>query len=111
MKVTPMSDDVTSIFTLSIVTQSVMPPDAAAIAPSPSIVTSAPDPDPPGTITVPMRFSPGAVAALRKAGFLVAAHPAVPADIEAAVFGMLTAAWRAGVRAPEASSSSPAEAS
>lgn len=60
-------------------------------------VTPAPDPDlPPGTVHVVLDFTPNAVAALRKAGFLSAGR-ASPDDIAVAVFGMLSAAWQAGI--------------
>ncbi len=89
---------------------------------APSIVTAAPDPAPrlpaplpdpglpPGTVNVVLEVSPGIVKALRKVRFL-AAGPASPDHIAAAVFAMLAEALQAGVRAPETSSPSPAEAS
>ncbi len=46
--------------------------------------------------------------ALREVGFLTVDQPATE-DIEAAVMTMLTAAWKAGVRAAEAPSSPPPE--
>jgi hypothetical protein len=62
-------------------------------------VTPAPAPDlPPSTVHVGLDFTPNAVAALRKAGFL-AAGQASPDDIAVAVFAMLSAAWQAGITA------------
>jgi hypothetical protein len=56
---------------------------------------------PPGTITVPMQFTPGAVAALRHAGFL-ATDLSSPDHLAEAVFAKLAEAWKAGVRTPTA---------
>jgi hypothetical protein len=51
---------------------------------------------PPDTVCITLDFSLAAIDALRDRGFL-AAGPASPDDIAAAVFAMLNAAWRAGV--------------
>jgi hypothetical protein len=106
IKVTPMPDDVPNV----------MPADSAmdaaeALPEAAPNVTPAPEPDPglpPGTVHVGLDFTPNAVAALRKAGFL-AAGPASPDDIAVAVFGMLSAAWQAGITsgAPDAATSEP----
>jgi hypothetical protein len=58
-----------------------------------------PTPDqglPPNTVSITLEFPLRAIDALRDRGFL-AADPASPDDIAAAVFAMLSAAWRAGV--------------
>jgi hypothetical protein len=97
MKVTPMPDDAPDVtpadFAVDANVMAEASPDAAPdVTPVP-----APDPDlPPGTVHVGLDFTPNAVAALRKAGFL-AAGPASPGDIAVAVFGMLSAAWQAGI--------------
>jgi hypothetical protein len=61
----------------------------------------APEPTPdqglaPNTVSITLDFPLRAIDALRDRGFL-AAGPASPDDIAAAVFAMLSAAWRAGV--------------
>jgi hypothetical protein len=97
MKVMPMPDDVRNVTPAdSAMDASVRAEASTDAAPS---VTPAPalDPDlPPGTVHVGLDFTPNAVAALRKAGFLAAGR-ASPDDIAAAVFGMLSAAWQAGI--------------
>jgi hypothetical protein len=52
----------------------------------------------PGAVSGVTTFSPAAVAALRDRGFLTVADPTFD-DVVAAAFRMLTAAWKAGVRA------------
>jgi|GraSoi2013_100cm_1033763.scaffolds.fasta_scaffold413903_1 hypothetical protein len=71
-----------------------------------STTTPPPDLDTPGTIIVPMYFSPGALSALRSRGFL-GPGPASVGNIEVAVFKMLRVAYEAGVRAPEAAAPTP----
>ena len=78
------------------------PTPPAAAAPSP---TTAPD-LPPGTVRVVMDFSLGAIQVLRDRGFLTVGQPTAQ-DIDVAVMGMLTAAWKAGVRAEAPSPPAP----
>jgi hypothetical protein len=97
MKVTPMPDDARNVTPAdsgmdASVTVEASPDAALNVTPAP-----APDPDlPPGTVHVGLDFTPNAVAALRKAGFLAAGR-ASPDDIAVAVFAMLSAAWHAGI--------------
>jgi hypothetical protein len=56
---------------------------------------------------VVIEFTSGVIRAFRERGFLTVAHPTFD-DVVAANFAMLTEAWRAGVRAPEAESEAEA---
>jgi hypothetical protein len=59
------------------------------------------------TIIVPMEISPGVVTALRRRGFIPPGEIS-PHHIEAAIFGMLAEAMKAGIRARPASPPPPA---
>jgi len=97
MKVMPMPDHARNVTpadsTMDASVTAEASPDAAPI------VTPAPALDadlPPGTVHVGLDFTLNAVAALRKAGFLAAGRASAD-DIAVAVFGMLSAAWQAGI--------------
>src|SRR5262249_29403192 len=96
MKVTPMPDDTPNVTPAESAMDGNLTAEGSLEAPN---VTPAPAPDPdlpPGTVRVGLDFTPNAVAALRKAGFLAAGPPS-PDAIAVAVFGMLSAAWQAGI--------------
>lgn len=97
MKVTPMPDDAPNVTPANSAMDASVTAEASPEATPNVMPAHAPDPDlPPGTVHVGLHFTPNAVAALRKSGFL-AAGPASPDDIAVAVFGMLSAAWQAGI--------------
>jgi hypothetical protein len=97
MKVMPMSDDARNATPAESAMEARVTAEASPGA-APNVTSApAPDPDlPPGTVHVGLDFTPNAVAALRKAGFLAAGRNS-PDDIAVAVFGMLSAAWQAGI--------------
>jgi len=54
---------------------------------------------PPGTVSGVIDFVPGVIKAFRSRGFLTVANPTFD-HVVAAAFGMLHAAFQAGIRAP-----------
>ena len=85
---------------------------AEPIVPSPDRapeVPPGPDPDPdapPGSMSGVVTFSPAAIGEFVERGFLTVQDPSFD-DVVRANFKMLTAAWRAGIRAEAARSPPP----
>jgi hypothetical protein len=68
-----------------------------AVAPAPA-AELAPDPDPPGTLSGPIKFVPGFIDGLRAFGWLTVPDPAFE-DVVDATWSMLGAAVRSNIRA------------